>query len=314
MPNSTRNNTYASKASATSSSRGAASTPAGVSNASSGQTQRSSPPPSQTPVGHSARDAMDTSTVPGDVAAEFAKLTALILATSEAHEKKLEEIGVTTRATDNKLTEMANRISEVERRVVTLEETVDDLRARPATSSAEMEALILKLDDIENRERRLNLRFVGFPPHCEQGDVITFLCDTLPTLLDVEFPHGLEFQRAHRTGPERNAREGGDLDQPTPGRTIIARFLRYQDRNLVVDAARKKKDIIWNDHRIMVFADYSKLVNEKRMKFKECKKSLRDLDMRYFLEYPAVLVIRTQHGKRRFEDPSKAMEYIRSLE
>ena len=309
MPNDTRNKTYAAKVSAPSS-RAAASTPAS-SNASSDQTQGSSP--SEEPVGHSTSGNANANAVPSEVAAEFAKLTALILAKSEAHDKKLEEIGATTRATDSKLTDIANRLSAVEQRVVTLEETVEEIRAAPVATSEEMEALRLKLDSIENRERRPNLRFVGFPPHCEQGDVIKFLCDTLPTLLKVKFPHGLEIERAHRVGPVRNAPDGEDADRPA-GRTIIARFLRFQDRERIVDAARRMKDIIWNEHRIMVFADYSKLVNEKRMKFKECKKLLRDMEVRYSLEYPAVLIIRTQQGKRRFEDPSRAMEYIRSLE
>lgn len=53
----------------------------------------------------------DASTIPGNVAKEFAKLTALILEKSDAHDKKLEAIWVTTSATDSKLAEITNHIS-----------------------------------------------------------------------------------------------------------------------------------------------------------------------------------------------------------
>ena len=323
MPQETRKVSYAAKTNAASSANTRGASNAANNEASADQTQGNSQrvylfPPSPSPPRPEDKT-MDTGNREkfGDVSKEFEKLTALILEKSKEHDVKLEAISVTTKATDSKLADIANRISEVERRVVSLEEAVDDIRAaEPGTSSAELEALRLKLDEIENRERRLNLRLVGFPPHCEQGDVIKFLCDTLPTLLNIQFPHGLEFQRAHRTGPLRDGETGGadgGSGQPAAGRTIIARFLRFQDRTLVADAARKMGNVVWNDHRIMVFADYSKLVMEKRFKFKECKKSLHDLDVRFSLEFPAVLVIRTPQGKRRFEDAAKAMDFIRSM-
>lgn len=58
----------------------------------------------------------------GEVAKEFAKFTALILEKSETHDKKLEAIWATTSATDSKLAEITNRLSQVESRLCFLED------------------------------------------------------------------------------------------------------------------------------------------------------------------------------------------------
>ena len=268
------------------------------------------------------RDSRSTTTMPAvsqeSATTEYERLTELILARSDALDRKLEIIGETTKATEGKLTEIANRITRVERRVDFLETSVEEIRSLPAPDAAatalELEALQQKMDDLENRERRNNLRFVGFPADCEEGDAIQFLCDVLPAILKMEFPRPLELERAHRVGPVPTVRNGEGDARPSPvGRTIIARFLRFQDRERVANAARKLGSVTWNNHPIMVFADYSKLVNEKRKKFKDCKKALHEKNVRFSLEYPAVLAIRTQRGVRRYDDSARAMEFIRSL-
>lgn len=255
-------------------------------------------------------DEPDASTIPGNVAKEFAKLTALILEKSDAHDKKLEAIWVTTSATDSKLAEITNRISQVESRLGFLEEANERQQANPPATVTEVEALRQKLDDIENRERRNNLRFIGFPEGCEDGNTMSFLIKCLPEILNLDSPGGLEIDRAHRIG---GLRKSSGPEHPSPARPIIARFLRFQDRNRIAEAARKMGIVTWKEHRIMVFADYSKLVNEKRIKFNECKKMLHEKRMRFSLDYPAVLTVRSAQGPRRFDDHKKALAYIHSL-
>lgn len=56
-----------------------------------------------------------------------------------------------------------DRIVEVENRLCFLEEEHQKQKANPAATADEIAALQQKLDDMENREQRKNLRFVGFP-------------------------------------------------------------------------------------------------------------------------------------------------------
>uniref|UniRef100_A0A3B4FBF0 Uncharacterized protein n=1 Tax=Pundamilia nyererei TaxID=303518 RepID=A0A3B4FBF0_9CICH len=110
--------------------------------------------------------------IPGELAKELARLSALIVEKSDVHDKKLEEIRISTSATESKLADIVNRIGQVENRLCFLEDEHERQKANPAATVDEVAVLQQKLDDMENRERRNNLRFVGFPEGCEEMDWI----------------------------------------------------------------------------------------------------------------------------------------------
>lgn len=242
-----------------------------------------------------------------EVAKELANMAKLIRDSAEAQDKKLEDIRKSTFTVENKVTEISERLNHVEARLSFLEDANQALQQKPPATKDEVQQLREKLDDIENRERRNNLRFVGFPEECEGGDARAFLAGVIPKLWNIDFPATLEVDRAHRIGARRQAEPG---QSPRP-RALIARFLRFQDRERIMEAARKGK-VAWNGHNIHVFPDYSKNVTEKRLRFSECKKLLHDRHMRFSLMFPAVLVIRSPEGRREFHDPKKARDYILS--
>lgn len=62
---------------------------------------------------------------------------------------------------------LRERTGEVEGSVSFLEDTVHPLSATVRTATNELEALGVKLDDLENHSRRNNLCFVGFPERSE---------------------------------------------------------------------------------------------------------------------------------------------------
>ncbi|KAJ1143064.1 hypothetical protein NDU88_009376 [Pleurodeles waltl] len=107
--------------------------------------------------------------------------------------------------------------------VLGLEQRVSTVEAQSASfQDRDQEHLFLrsKLTDLEDRSRRDNLRFLGFPENIEGEDLHGFLRDTLPKLTGITFDPPLEFQRAHRLGPRR---PGTDA-RP---RAIIACLLRH---------------------------------------------------------------------------------------
>ncbi|RVE58519.1 hypothetical protein OJAV_G00210120 [Oryzias javanicus] len=247
----------------------------------------------------------------GEVAKELARLSALILEKAESQDKKLEEIRVSTSATESKLADIANRICEVESRLCFLEDAHRAQEGNPSASKAEVETLRQKMDDFENRERRNNLRFMGFHEGCEEDNAVKFLEEIIPKIFNINFPKGLEIERAHRLGSRPGRGEGSQALRPRP---IIARFLRFQDRDRIAEAARKMGTVTWERRRIMVFADYSKLLSDRRMKFRECKKLLHEKNIRFSLNYPAVLMVKAPQGPRRFEDHKEALAFITSLD
>lgn len=216
----------------------------------------------------------------------------------------LAEIRRTTASVETKLSNLITRFDDVEKRVEYLESVEKDWQANPPASKTEVALLWEKLEDMENRSRRNNVRFIGFPEGKEGGDVAKFLEELIPQLLDIEGKH--EIERAHRAINQ----------QPRPGdrpRPILAKFLRSSDRDLVLRAARNKGKLSWENNNIMLFPDFSRATQMKRDKFKECKKKLHEREASFRLLYPAKLRIETKEGVKIFDCPRKAMAFIDAM-
>lgn len=220
----------------------------------------------------------------------------------------LEDIRRTTASVESKLSSLISRMGEVEKRVEWLEDTEKQMKAKleanPIATKSEVDELRDKLEDMENRSRRNNLRFVGVPEGKESGDMTVFMQELLISLLglDDSVPP-LEIDRAHRAPTPR----------PNPGerpRAILVRFLRSVDRECVLRTARNKSKLVWEGNHIMIFPDFSRATQLKREKFRECKKALRERNIKFALLYPAILRIDYNGGQRRFDNPKKAMEFI----
>ena len=127
---------------------------------------------------------------------------------------------------------------------------------------------------LETYSRRENLKFVGIPEKSTSNDNIsdadggssedtaTVIYRFMVDKLSMAEPHKrIEFQRIHRLGkPNRNS--------PRP---ILARFLRYSDRQNVLELARSKL----KGTNFAVYGDIPKELYDSRKaqmsKFKEVK-------------------------------------------
>ncbi|KAJ1188292.1 hypothetical protein NDU88_005054 [Pleurodeles waltl] len=58
-------------------------------------------------------------------------------------------------------TEIEAKLCTMEERIVAVEEEVDTLKQQNATQESQMTDVMWKLEDLENRQRRNNLRFLG---------------------------------------------------------------------------------------------------------------------------------------------------------
>lgn len=240
---------------------------------------------------------------PHDIGQDIGNIYAALTKISSDMEG-LAEIRRTTASVETKLSTLITRIDEVEKRVEYLETTEKEWQANPPASKMDVERLWEKLDDMENRSRRNNVRFIGIPEGREGGEVVKFLEDLIPELLDIEGK--CEIERAHRVASQQS-RPG---DRPRP---ILAKFLRSTDRDAVLRAARNKGKLSWGNNNIMLFPDYSKATQLKRDKFKECKKRLHDREVSFRMLYPAKLNIETKDGVKTFECPKKATAFIDAM-
>ena len=243
----------------------------------------------------------------GNVADDIASIFAILKQIS-GELQSLKEIRKATTSMEGKLSALMDRISDVEGRLGFLEESDKKLQANPPARRDELEGLKEKLVDMEDRHRRNNLRFIGIPEGSEQDDMLSYLRKILSQLLGIASPpDGWDIERAHRALAPRPP----STERPRP---VIARFMRSGVRDMVLRAAREKNQLLLGDRAIMVFPDFSRDTQLKRAAFRECKKALHDRHIKFALLFPATLRIDSAEGPKRFTDPKKAMEFIRSMQ
>uniref|UniRef100_A0A3P8TPZ5 Integrase catalytic domain-containing protein n=1 Tax=Amphiprion percula TaxID=161767 RepID=A0A3P8TPZ5_AMPPE len=144
-----------------------------------------------------------------------------------------------------------------------------------------------KVEDLENRSRRNNLRFVGIPEFAESTDMVGFMTQLIYKVLGQEnFPSPLKIERAHRTPTTLPKR----LDPGGKPRSILIKLLDFQDKKTILRIAREKGQLIFHGSAISIYPDFSAEVMNKRRLFDPVKRNLRGR-MKYFMKFPATLCV-----------------------
>lgn len=145
------------------------------------------------------------------------------------------------------------------------------------------EALLDRLDDLENRSRRANLRIINVPEDSEIGkDMIKFTSDLLKDVMgDQVFEKPPELERAHR-GLAPKPRDG------LPPRPIIVCFHRFQEKERALRWARQH-ELQYGGKTLRFYPDLSTALSKKRAAFKNIKTMLYQKGIRFRFLYPARL-------------------------
>uniref|UniRef100_H3AF72 L1 transposable element RRM domain-containing protein n=1 Tax=Latimeria chalumnae TaxID=7897 RepID=H3AF72_LATCH len=165
-----------------------------------------------------------------------------------------------------------------------------------------------RVQDLENRGRRNNIRLLGIPEGVEGNGVsgpallLTMLQDCLP----LDAADSIKVEHAHRTlGPKPSS------DQRP--RSITARLLRFQDREHILRLARESAELRWRGRRIMIFPDMSRELAVQRKLFTPARHRCMELGLCYALQHPAVFWVTIDGRQRRFEDPEEAIQELNHL-
>lgn len=130
------------------------------------------------------------------------------------------------------LTDMTTRVEEAEEAVQAHEGRTESLERLNAKIAAETTLIQAKLEDLESRSRRHNIRIMGIKEKLETGKPSEFVSSLLPELLGHDnFDKPIQIDMAHRSA------------RPVAGsrpRAIIARLHHLQVKELVLRLARQK--------------------------------------------------------------------------
>lgn len=197
-----------------------------------------------------------------------------------------------------------NRIIELEQRQSTSEDSIATQQTTIQNQQTMIQTLQDKLDDLENRSRRNNLRFIGIPESIPPQDLIAMLQQWLPEALQLKKPHDRPIiERAHRLGPE-------SANIHTRPRQTIAKFLNFLDKEAILQAFRKNRQLTFRGQRILIFQDYSAQLSAKRREFTPICKVLSTHRIKFTLLYPAKLKITHNGTIEIFDNTQQAKDFL----
>ena len=159
------------------------------------------------------------------------------------------------------------------------EEKIAELQESANKRKADINECRKQILYLEAYSRRENLKCEGIPESFETSarqsapaeDMRKVLVNFIEDVLGIEDARGIEFQCVHRMGKPRSGSGNGS-------RTIIARFLRYSDRERVFKCGRKLKDT-----KFKMFENIPKELHElRKMQMDKLKKARRDGKHAYF--------------------------------
>ena len=175
--------------------------------------------------------------------------------------------------------DVTDRLEEVERSV---EETVSTLQAHDAIlndHTAQIQQLMLSQDDQENRARRNNIRVRGLPETVESKDLASVVIAIFNGLLQKDKEAIIELDRVHRALGPKNP----NINYP---RDVICRVHFFAVKDAIMQAARAQDSILFEETRIHLLPDVSKLTLDLRRALKPLTGALQAKQIKYHWGFP----------------------------
>lgn len=200
------------------------------------------------------------------------------------------------------------RVTEVERRVSSMEDTQRDHHADLQILKSKVKVLEARAEDAKNRNRRNNLWVLGLPEGAEGSDPVTSMEQLLPSLLPKgRFSPHFSIKRAYRMPAIRGP-------QGAPPRTFIFKLLHYRDRDTVLHVARLQGELKFENAKILIFPNYSVETQRQRKSFNQVRAMLREKGVKYSMLFPAKLRVQDGEQVQFFTSPRDAAAWAETLQ
>lgn len=121
----------------------------------------------------------------------------------------------------------------------------------------------------------------------EGDNTVGFLEKWLPEILGLT--DSVEIERAHHTLQRCPAEQGAP-------RAFVLKLLCFRYVTRILEASRKRKELLYGNSKIMIFPNLSPTLHKKRMAFNPLKKQLRQAGLKYGMMYPATFRVDTRSG------------------
>ncbi|KAI4877073.1 hypothetical protein NFI96_002395 [Prochilodus magdalenae] len=187
-----------------------------------------------------------------------------------------EPLQATVTAFQTRLTSVESVAGDNFERLTAAESTVELLRVQN-------QSLLDRLEDLENRSPRCNLRIWNIPEGSERGkDPLKFMAELLMQMLGPDvFPAPPELERAHRSPSSRTSQN----NSPRP---FLVCFSKFQHKEAIIRWARNH-ELKHQGATVRIYQDFSTALTKKRAAFNGIEPALYQKNLRFHLLYPARL-------------------------
>uniref|UniRef100_A0A5F8G2I2 L1 transposable element RRM domain-containing protein n=1 Tax=Monodelphis domestica TaxID=13616 RepID=A0A5F8G2I2_MONDO len=208
--------------------------------------------------------------------------------------------------TKDEIQSLRTRIQQLESSDLTRQQDTIKQNQKNGKNEENMEHLIHKTDDLENRSRRDNLRIIGLPEDHDKRkslDIILqeIIKENCPEILEQEGK--VEIDRIHRSPPVLNP-------QLTTPRNVIAKFKNYQTKEKILQAA-KKKLFRYQGTIVRITQDLDASTLKKRKAWNTIFQKARELGLQPRINYPAKLTIFLQGKVWSFNKIEEFQEFVK---
>uniref|UniRef100_H3B679 L1 transposable element RRM domain-containing protein n=1 Tax=Latimeria chalumnae TaxID=7897 RepID=H3B679_LATCH len=212
----------------------------------------------------------------------------------------------------NLMQEMVTDVASIRNNIADMRGSLESLGQRVSGAESKMGRLGVVTDDREaclikvEGELAHQTRYAGDSVEGNGVSGPTMLLKILQDCLPLRESDHIEVERAHHTlGP-----------RPAPDqcpRPIIARLLRFQDRERILRLVREAGELYWWGGKIMIFPDISRELAAQRKRFTPARRRCMELGLQYALQYPAVLRVTVDGRLHRFDDPEEALKELNEI-
>lgn len=223
----------------------------------------------------------------------------------------IQESLVPLQTTVNALTESVNS---VQQRLTAAESLAGDNFDKICAAESAVEALAAqnaalldRIEDLENRSRRNNLRILNVPEGSEGvGNTVNFMANLFMEITG-DGDHALfdsppVLERAHRVG------KISDNEDHPPPRPFLVCFQSHQEKERLLQWA-SQNTITYQGVTLRMYQDYSAALSRKRADFKGVKQAFYNKGIKFRLRYPAVLRVFHEGNTFNFKTPKEARAY-----
>lgn len=212
------------------------------------------------------------------------------------------------------ITEVTKRMTEAEERISGAEDEIVQLKTRADLLETQVKSMLDKVDDLECRNWRNNLRLVSLPEKKEGMDICAFLEKWLPEILELDSSHiSFIIEKVHRIPSSSQGRRRQDGNGPP--RTIIMKFLNFKQTEQVLKAARAKGIIKYKDHNLRFFPDLSAEVHRKQRSYDAARQKLCEKGInRHRIVFPARLLLMHGDCTMTLNSPEEVENYMQRID